>query len=31
VVDKIGAVKVDKGSKPVKEVKIISIRRKVSK
>ncbi len=31
VVDKIGAVKVDKGSKPVEDVKIISIRRKISK
>ena len=31
VVDKIGVVKVDQGSKPVEEVKIISIRRKVSK
>jgi len=31
VVDKIGVVKVDKGSKPVEEVKIISIRRKISK
>lgn len=30
VVDKIGAVKVGAGSKPVDEVKIISIRRKVS-
>ena len=30
VVDKIGAVKVGNGSKPVKDVKIISIRRKVS-
>jgi peptidyl-prolyl cis-trans isomerase A (cyclophilin A) len=31
VVDKIGAVKVDTGHKPVEDVKIISIRRKVSK
>jgi len=31
VVDKIGAVKVGAGSKPVEDVKIISIRRKVSK
>jgi len=31
VVDKIGAVKVGDGSKPVEDVKIISIRRKVSK
>lgn len=31
VVDKIGAVKVDTGSKPVEDVKIISIRCKVSK
>ena len=30
VVDKIGAVKVDSGSKPVEDVKIISIRRKAS-
>ncbi len=31
VVDKIGAVKVGTGSKPVEDVKIISIRRKISK
>lgn len=31
IVDKIGAVKVGAGSKPVEDVKIISIRRKVSK
>lgn len=31
VVDKIGDVKVDSGSKPVEDVKIISIRRKASK
>lgn len=30
VVDKIGAVKVDSGQKPVKDVKIISIHRKIS-
>ncbi len=30
VVDKIGAVKVDSGSKPVEDVKIISIRRRAS-
>jgi cyclophilin family peptidyl-prolyl cis-trans isomerase len=30
VVDKIGAVKVDSGNKPVEDVKIISIRRKTS-
>jgi len=31
IVDKIGAVKVGTGSKPVEDVKIISIRRKISK